>query len=97
MNQLEFLQEWYKSKCDGDWEHTYGIKIETLDNPGWIITIDLEETDFENLVFSESEDISDDNWFQITAHNNKLMASGDPNKLVVLLSRIENILTQSTI
>ena len=30
------LQKWYKSQCNGDWEHSFGIKIETLDNPGWI-------------------------------------------------------------
>jgi hypothetical protein len=75
MNQLEFLPKWYKSKCDGDWEHTYGIKIETLDNPGWIITIDLEETDSDNLVFTESEDLSDDDWFQITTRDNGIWRS----------------------
>lgn len=34
-NIFEWLQKWYKSQCDGDWEHEYGIKIETVDNPGW--------------------------------------------------------------
>lgn len=28
------LQQWYHSMCDGDWEHCYGVKIETSDNPG---------------------------------------------------------------
>lgn len=29
------LERWYAAQCNGDWEHTYGITIETLDNPGW--------------------------------------------------------------
>jgi hypothetical protein len=35
------LQTWYQTQCDGDWEHQNGIRIETLDNPGWYVKIDL--------------------------------------------------------
>ncbi|MFH8615786.1 immunity 53 family protein [Streptomyces sp. NPDC017979] len=42
---LEWLQSWYASQCDGDWEHEWGVRIETLDNPGWIVKINLEETE----------------------------------------------------
>ena len=45
MEALQRLQEWYKSQCDGDWEHSYGVHLETLDNPGWLLKIDLEGTD----------------------------------------------------
>ena len=44
MNLFEWLSKWYSSMCVDEWEHFYGIKIETLDNPGWIVTIDLLET-----------------------------------------------------
>lgn len=27
-----WLQMWYVAQCDDEWEHAYGIKIETLDN-----------------------------------------------------------------
>lgn len=43
-NLLEWLQDWYLQQCDGEWEHFYGVKIETLDNPGWYIEIDLNDT-----------------------------------------------------
>jgi hypothetical protein len=36
---------WYKSHCDGDWEHSFGIDIKSMDNPGFWITIDLAETE----------------------------------------------------
>ena len=42
---LEWLQSWYASQCDGDWEHEWGVRIETLDNPGWLVKIKLEETE----------------------------------------------------
>ena len=44
MKELEWLEQWYEKTCDGDWEHIYGISIDTLDNPGWRVRIDLRET-----------------------------------------------------
>ena len=40
-----WLQAWYVSQCDGDWEHQNGISISTLDNPGWEVPIDLVDVD----------------------------------------------------
>lgn len=45
MSQLKRLMEWYSSNCNGDWEHSGGVKIETLDNPGWSITVDFDGAD----------------------------------------------------
>ncbi|MGW7512831.1 immunity 53 family protein [Streptomyces massasporeus] len=42
---LEWLQSWYSSQCDGDWGHEWGVTIETIDNPGWLVKINLEETE----------------------------------------------------
>jgi|GEM_PF-3181522 len=39
MNVFTELTNWYQNQCDGDWEHKYGVSIETLDNPGWIVKI----------------------------------------------------------
>lgn len=50
MNQedpLSFLQEWYRAQCNGDWEHSYGVAIGNIDNPGWSIAIDLTGSDLE--------------------------------------------------
>ena len=32
MDLLIWLQNWNQNHCDGDWEHLYGVKIDTLDN-----------------------------------------------------------------
>ncbi|WP_312236591.1 Imm53 family immunity protein [Stenotrophomonas sp.] len=39
-------------QCNKDWEHTFGITIEALDNPGWHIRIDLIETELEHRPFA---------------------------------------------
>ena len=55
------LQEWYISHCNGEWEHFYGVNITTLDNPGWRLLIDLQETELADVPFAEQrENISDD-------------------------------------
>ena len=46
---LEFLINWFAAHCDGDWEHDLGIRIETLDNPGWAIDVRIEDTELEGI------------------------------------------------
>lgn len=41
---LTWLQGWYASQTNGEWEHEYGVRIDTLDNPGWRVEIDLADT-----------------------------------------------------
>jgi hypothetical protein len=50
---LEWLQQWYLSHCNRDWEHQYGISIENLDNPGWHLTVDLVGTELQWREFQE--------------------------------------------
>ena len=45
-----WIQEWFFSQCNDVWEHSYGIKIDTLDNPGWSVLVDLHGTELENNV-----------------------------------------------
>lgn len=43
-SRLHWLMAWYLRHCDGDWEHAYGVKIDTMDNPGWMLQIALRDT-----------------------------------------------------
>ncbi len=52
MDVLLRLQNWYAAQCDGDWEHQYGVRVETLDNPGWMVKIDLAGTALEERPFA---------------------------------------------
>ncbi len=44
MSLLQELEQWYLRQCDGEWEHSFGMRIETIDNPGWVIEVDLAGT-----------------------------------------------------
>jgi hypothetical protein len=52
---LQRLCAWYRSQCDGEWEHDWGVKIGTLDNPGWCVEINLQGTRLEHVPFDEDE------------------------------------------
>jgi hypothetical protein len=88
MNALSELQKWFRSQCDGDWEHGEGISIGTLDNPGWSIEISLRGTDLEGRDFreqaygvGENAQISGDEWLTCKVDGNVFKAFGGPLKL----------------
>jgi hypothetical protein len=41
---LSILENWYSPQCNGHWEHGFGVRISTIDNPGWSADIDLHDT-----------------------------------------------------
>ena len=47
---LEFLIDWFAIHCDGDWEHSEGIRIATLDNPGWALDVRIEDTELDGVL-----------------------------------------------
>jgi hypothetical protein len=51
MDIFEWMENCDLSMCDGEWEHYYGVKIDTLDNPGWIVQIDIMDTGLEKNHF----------------------------------------------
>jgi hypothetical protein len=82
MNNLKWLQEWYAGNCDGEWEHAFGIKIETLDNPGWLVKIALNETKYEGKFdFKMENDNGDDDWIACTINSFEFEGGGDMYKL----------------
>ena len=61
MDSIQWLQSWYQEQCDNDWEHQYGIKIDSLDNPGWVVTIDLAGTPLEDASMPPLGELSEVN------------------------------------
>lgn len=92
MNAVKTLMEWYGSNCDGDWEHTFGVKIETLDNPGWAIAINLTETDLEGRTIEKKSVEDDDDWYIVTSDGETFKGYGDPDKLQFLFDEFENFI-----
>ena len=88
---LNWLMNWYKSNCDGDWEHMFGVKIGTLDNPGWSIDVNLEDTELENKNFENFEiDDGDKNWLFCFVEDDVFKGRGDPDKLEKMIEIFKN-------
>ena len=82
MNELSWLQSWYVEQCDGRWEHSYGVQIGSLDNPGWSLDIDLAETTLEHLVRSRHfEERSENDWVSYEIKEGKFIGHGGPTNL----------------
>ncbi|MDJ1482791.1 immunity 53 family protein [Cytophagaceae bacterium YF14B1] len=92
MNVLKWLEDWYANECNGDWEHGFGIKIETLDNPVWNVTIDLEETALEDVVIPyQYFEKQEGDFYGFKIENKQYNAFGDPSKLEFLLLNFQKI------
>ena len=90
-NNLFWLQNWYRTQCDGDWEHEFGITIKTVDNPGWYLTIDLIGTELEGVSFQNvQENKYDTNWYFCLVRNNIFEASCGPSNLDTILLMFRN-------
>ena len=82
MNILNKLETWFATHCDGDWEHGEGIKISTLDNPGWSIDIDLGDTQFEELKLKPLKiEKSDQDWIVASIENKVFKIRCGPKNL----------------
>ena len=82
---IDKIQNWYLNHCNLDWEHQNGIKIDTLDNPGWSVLVNLIDTEFENTKFILEIENGDSDWIKIKANDNLFMGVGDPSKLSTIL------------
>jgi hypothetical protein len=90
---LQELQRWYRSHCNEDWEHRFGVRIDTLDNPGWSLVVDLEGTDLQDRSFHEikvgvsadSHPESED-WIVCKVDGRKFVAHGGPFKLEEMIA-----------
>lgn len=92
MEILNWIENWYLSNCEGDWEHTWGVKIETIDNPGWNVKIDFADTKLENLIIDYSlVEKAENDWYGFSVKNSLYNAAGDPKKLIFLLEKFKEI------
>ncbi|HZI16611.1 MAG TPA: immunity 53 family protein, partial [Myxococcus sp.] len=86
MDALKRLQDWYARQCDEEWEHTYGVTIDTLDNPGWRVKINLKGTALESTPL-DTVDVNhgDADWWMCRREGTDFFGVGDPTKLQTIL------------
>jgi hypothetical protein len=89
---LRDLQRWYARHCDGTWEHHQGVRIESLDNPGWWVTIDLSGTELAGRPFGRVAENVDaggwpagDRWLCCYVEDGVWHGAGDETKLAAIL------------
>ena len=81
-NILAELQTWYLSNCDGEWEHGYGVSIDTLDNPGWSVRIDLLNTSLQAKGFERIDrHITENDWIVCWIEENEFHCACGPENL----------------
>lgn len=80
--------------CDGDWEHQGGITIQTVDNPGWVITLHLEdiiiEPDYAKKLSENQDEYVEINYF---SEENAYRIFCEPLNLTRALNNVASILT----
>ncbi|GAB2777907.1 Imm53 family immunity protein [Amycolatopsis magusensis] len=82
VSPFQFLQDWYADQCNGDWEHEFGIRMGTLDNPGWWFEVDLVDTDLEQRVLAKtSAEPGPGRWVWAESDGQKFSSSCDLSSL----------------
>lgn len=88
---FSWLQTWFFVHCDGDWEHGYGVRIGTLDNPGWSVRVDLEGTELEGRAFQDFErHTTEEDWVVCRVRGTMFEGFGGPHNLPELLERFRD-------
>lgn len=71
MEEFKKIVDWFKSQCDGDWEHENNIKLFTTDSPGWGLLIDISNTNIEGIKINYSNYQNSLNWIKINSNGHK--------------------------
>jgi hypothetical protein len=78
---VEELQRWYQKQCNGQWEHSYGVRIDTLDNPGWSVEIDLRGTELIGADLPPTRYERPDAWLHCEVVDGRFVARCGPLQL----------------
>ena len=81
MGGPSILEQWYSRRCNGEWEHGFGVEISTIDNPGWS-AIGLHDTPKQDAVFPRVKiDRGHDDWIHYWAEKEEFQIRCGPLNL----------------
>lgn len=81
-HELVELEGWYAARCDGVWEHDHGVRIDTIDNPGWSLVVDLDSEEAMRLGHCEAKfNRAPDNWIACAVSGSRFEGYGGPSNL----------------
>ena len=86
IDNLEWLDDWYQRQCDGTWENSHGVRLDSikdpLENPGLQLTIHLTGTSAEHASPQKINlDATDGDWISCRIADRRFEGSGDPRRL----------------
>lgn len=88
MEVFQYLADWYEQQCNGSWEQKHGVSLQSLDNPGWLLKIDLQGTTLEHTPFqpvrvgvAETGQPEEAVWMSCRVHKGQFMAACSPDML----------------
>ncbi len=89
-SNLEWLQKFYLSLCDGEWEHGYGFAIDNCDNPGWLFKFELTDTVYAQFAgpeisLGEHQLEEGHDWLVLKREDTSIKGACGPLKLDALL------------
>ncbi|MCW6653757.1 immunity 53 family protein [Aerococcaceae bacterium NML210727] len=84
---LNYLQEWYTFECDGFWEHLYGVSGEINAEGHCLMSIDLDETYWDEEPF---ETIGDVATFQCRKEGPKFIGEGKLEHVGIFLQTFKD-------
>ena len=62
-DDIIWLTQWFLTLCNGLWEDLYEVKLETTSDHGWGLSVDIADTELEEIKFTEIKAEDDNtNW-----------------------------------
>jgi len=97
MDILTWVQQWYSSQCDGEWEQEYGMGISTIGNPGWMVDINLADTEMEEIPFEKLDiERTENDWYQCWIEDEVFHGAGGVSNLSEVLEIFRDWVTKNT-
>jgi len=92
-----FMESWFSSHCDGDWEHDTRVEISTLDNPGWFLSINLTASELEGVTLEYAVFRDEDpTWVHCWSDGQKFEAAAGPLGLAQAIDRFRAFASDET-
>jgi len=78
VTDVRWLEAWLSVWSDDDWEHSYGMQVNTLkDRPGWDMRVDLADTQFEGAVWAGTAiERGNHDWFECRSDDKAYFSRG---------------------
>jgi hypothetical protein len=88
---LNWLQNWVFQNFNGKWEKKQRLLISTIDNPGWLLTLKLENSQYENKQLKKiTIDRTEYDWCHCLIDNKEFVDAGGPFNLNEMLNYFIN-------